>query len=40
MAVNRKHNCTAREQPPRRSGKVFPDESDIEIVLGIVNGKE
>lgn len=26
-------------QPPRRAGKVFPDESDIEIVLEIVNGR-
>ena len=26
-------------QPPRRAGKVFPDESDIEIALEIVNGR-
>lgn len=27
-------------QLPRRAGRIFPDESDIEIALEIVNGKE
>lgn len=29
--------CVSR--PPRRIGKVFPDEGDIDIALEIVNGK-
>lgn len=36
---DRRENPPAVRQPPRRAGKVFPDESDIEIVLEIVNGR-
>lgn len=37
---NRRTQMQCVIPPPRRIGKVFPDEGDIEIAVEIVNGKE